>query len=105
MNHKQLMGDNVNNPSTPSVTGPNGGSNVASGASESIIADEDGQTLGTLLKLRIGSHNVGVKTGIPSVQYNGYYGTNLFVKSNTHAIPDDKYTAVALSVAHTALHY
>ena len=43
--------------------------------------------------------------GIPSVQYNGYYGKNLFVKNNAHAIPDDKYTDVALSVAHTALHY
>ena len=43
--------------------------------------------------------------GIPSVQYNRYYGTNLFVKSNTHANPDNKYMAVALSVAHTALHY
>ena len=40
----------MNNPSTTNVTGPNGGSNVATGASESIIADENGQTLGTLLK-------------------------------------------------------
>ena len=68
-------------------------------------ADDDGQTLGTLLKLRIVSHNVGMTMGIPSVKYNGYYGTNLFVINNTHANPDDKYMAVALSVAHTSLHY
>ena len=92
MNHQLVQtikqssgwGDNVNNPSTTSAKGSNGGSNVATGASESIIADEDGQTLVTLLKYKIGSHNVGVTMGIPGVQYNGYYGTNLFVKSNTN---------------------
>ena len=49
-NNHQVGGDNVNKPSTTNATGPNGGSNVATGASESIIADEDGQTIGTLLK-------------------------------------------------------
>ena len=58
MNHQLVQtkkssgwgGTNLNNPSKTNATGPNGGSNVATGASESIIADEDGQTLGTLLK-------------------------------------------------------
>ena len=49
-NNHQGGGDNVNNPSTTNATGPNEGSNVATGASESIIAYEDGQKLGTLLK-------------------------------------------------------
>ena len=49
-NNHQGGGDNVNNLSTTNATGPNGGSNVATGASESIISDEDGQTLGTFLK-------------------------------------------------------
>ena len=36
--------DNGNNPSTPYSTGPNGGSNVSTGASASTIAAEYGQT-------------------------------------------------------------
>ena len=49
-NNHQGGGYNVNYPSTPNATGPNRGSNVATGASASTIAVEDGQRPGTFLK-------------------------------------------------------
>ena len=49
-NNQQGGGDNGNNPSTPNATGPDGGSNVVTGALERTIAAYDGQTPDTLLK-------------------------------------------------------
>ena len=49
-NNPQGGGYNGNKPSTPNATEPNGGSNVATDASASTIAEEDSQTAGAFLK-------------------------------------------------------
>ena len=52
-----------------------------------------------------GYQNVGVIMGMSGVQYSGSYGANVFGTSITHAPLVDNYTAIALSVSHTDLHY
>ena len=51
-----------------------------------------------------GAHNAGLVMGMLCVQHSGSYWI-FFGTNSTHATPFDKYMAVALSVAHTHLHY
>ena len=51
------------------------------------------------------AHNVGGMLGISGVQYSASCEANLFGTSRTHARLVDKYIAISLSVAHTALYF
>ena len=50
-------------------------------------------------------NNIGVTIGMSCVKYSGSYGAILFGTRRIHASMVDNDTAVAFSVAHTALYY